>query len=140
MKAFARRVVHITLFLSSACAYENDETYFKDIPLVEHDITFTLSKYDQADTIFLSGPERFSFQVGINPGKIERVVISIDGEEQLVTQGGSISYPFDEELMTEGVFQMTVELTAAPGTGSLAEMTGSERIVVRRNWLIKVEV
>ena len=139
MKVHVSIVTLLLLFLP-ACSYETDEIYFKEIPPPQHEITFTLDKYNEDDVIYLSRPETFSFEIGITPGKIERVQLMLNDEVLLTTLGGKISYPFDDDLIKPGVYEMTIEVIALPGTGSLAEETGFEKLHLSRSWTVQIDI
>lgn len=140
MKDPGKYLSALVLTFISGCAYEIEELYYKEIPPPEHQITFKLNKYDDADTIFLSGAETFTYEVGITPGKIEQVQMLLDDQVLLTSQGGKINYPFQGNLLKDGIYQLTIRFVASPGTGSLAESTGNEKLNASRTWMLKIDV
>lgn len=140
MKGSLRSFSALVLLLLAGCAYETEEIYYKEILPSDHQITFRFDKYDDAHTIHLSGPETFTFEVGITPGKIDQVQLLLDGEVLITTLGGKISYPFDDDLLKSGVYELTIKFVATPGTGSLAERTGAEKLTMSRMWTLQIDV
>lgn len=134
------RYVATMLLVACGCAYENEEIYYKEIIQPEHEITFILEKYDNADTIYLSAPETFTYEVGINPGEIERVQLLLGDRVLLTSRGGRISYPFSGDVLQEGIHDLTIRFVATTGSGSLAENTGVEKLNVARTWMLKIDL
>lgn len=140
MKGFPKSIFFLLILCLSGCSYDIDEIYYREIPPPDHQITFRLDKYDDVNVIYLTGPETFRFEVGITPGKIEQVQMLLDGEVLLTSQGGKITYPFDDDLIKSGVYELTIQFVATPGTGSLAENTGFEKVTRSRKWTIQIDV
>lgn len=140
MNGFSGSFFPLVLLFLTGCAYDTEEIYYKEIPPPDHQITFTLEKYDNVNVIYLTGPETFSFEVGITPGRIEQVQMLLDGEVLLTSQGGKINYPFDDDLIKAGTYELTIQFVATPGTGSLAESTGFEKVTMSRKWTVHIDV
>lgn len=127
------------LLLMAACVFETDEIYLREITPVEPTIIFTLDKYDDTETILLTGPETFNFKINISPGAIEKIEVMLDERVILTTLGGNISFPFPTHLLKTGTYDFTVRFVATGGTGSLAERRGMEKIYMSRTWILEIQ-
>ena len=127
------------ILLMTGCAFETDEIYRKEITPVEPTIVFTLDKYDGTETIVLTGPETFTFEVNISPGEIEKVEVLLDEQVILTTLGGNIHFPFPTHLLKTGTYDFTIQFVATGARGSLAEGRGMEKIYMSRTWMLKIQ-
>lgn len=130
----------IVVLILLGCTYEPDEVFSQEIAEPEHRITFSLTEHDEKDTIYLFGPASFTFNLGINPGKIEVVNVDLDEYRILTSPRASNSFSIDNHLLKTGTYELKIQFTSNSGSGSLLDAVGGEKVQVWRKWILKIDV
>lgn len=130
----------IVFFALSSCTYSPEEEFFKNIVQPDPQATISLNTFNNADTIYLYDAATFSFNVGVDQGEIEKVEVLLDEEPLQTYSSSSGTFNINYQSLRTGNFELKVQFTATTGSGSLAEVSGGEKLLVWRTWTLSIDV
>jgi hypothetical protein len=128
------------LFLLTACTYEPEEIFFKEILKPDHEAILSLNDYDDADTIILFGPADFSFRAGIVPGIIQSVEVRLNNTMLVAPGSHTNMFSIRDDNLKTGIYALEITFISSNGSGSLADVAGGELIKVSRTWIVTIDV
>lgn len=130
----------LLLFIAS-CEYKPTGTPFTEvvngeptIPLIELTYNF--------DTIYLSGDVLVSYTINTDVGKVFRSYLKLNGEyvyprepSDYYTDG--LKYIiFTNEIMNDGVYELSVEAEVSTNSGTIADKTRYEQDIFTKSWTV----
>lgn len=134
-----RRLTSLSLLLLSACYFEPDGDFFKEIP--ERDYSaISIDLTTASDTIYLSTLTRFEYNTYVQDFTVAGVLATVGDKEVYSGQGGGEgSFYLDPNQFSSGTYTLTLSLIVQSGTGSLADKLSAEFVQVWREFILVMD-
>lgn len=131
-------LVFLGVLLLQSCEYEPPEKITEVDPDSQPPVLIELSLDFNSDTLTVCGLTSFTFNLETSNQPILGVIITcLDKTFTFEKQRGT--FTVDPVGYNEGDYNLTMEVYTHSGTGSLADMIGSEVFAFSRGWTVRIE-
>jgi hypothetical protein len=134
--------IMIAAALMHACEYQPSGIYERpvnrNIPPPEIkpvDINIDL----ESDTIYLSSDKLVNLHFKTSNQAIERIRLLVADKEVISVDSDNGSFYFFFPEWSEGSYKLTIEVYTTTGTGSMAEIMGTEHFLFSRSWTLIID-
>lgn len=142
MHRFIRNLILCSLLcvVLDGCDFNPKDEYFRDLNPNPDPLEVTISVIGQGDTLVLIQNKSFRFQ--LRPADCDPLFyrILVNGTEVELCELNSAEFtisPKDYDL-PEGAYVLSVEVGVHSGTGSIADVTGAEGFLFRKDFILFV--
>lgn len=127
----------LCLFLCS-CVFDTDEIYRSPANqnVTPPDITTINLDFNQQDTIFVYSTEVMNFSFSSSNQAIESVSLTINNGSPNIVTSSSGKFSFSNYYLSEGKYEVRLNVNTKTGSGSIAEQMGAERFVSSHKWIL----
>jgi len=135
-------LVSFLMILALGCTFSPVDEYYKDIKKPDFNSTkysISLDEHKDGDTIYLYNSPDFKYNIQIPQGTIRQVTVNLGNSQVYSSYKLSGVFNMSGYLHT-GIFEMKIEYIVSSGTGSLADVAGSENLKVWKKWILKIDI
>lgn len=136
-------IIPVSVFVT-ACVFNSDEEYFVELKKPDPASvggslrSINLEDYKPGDTIDIFGRTNFFLSVSGDHGQIESGTVYLDGVTVADLNGTSFSLGLFG--LESGISTMKLDVIMRSGSGSLADVVGSEKIAASFKWTLRIDV
>ncbi len=121
------------ILIIGGCEYHTDKVYFQDVSIPDSaGINIVL---DPSDTVYyLSEDKGFIYLVNSENRKVYNVSVFVDNVKVADINDSTGFFKLNVDDYNEGLHTLTIIATTSSGSGSLADLLGSEGFVFSHSW------